>query len=132
MSLLNLQTTEGNARARALFDRATRLDPTYSDGFMGLAFGFLRDIGADGSTDAREDLLARGRDAAREAVSLDINSSAAHLSLGTAYVWGEDFDAAIAETAAAIELNPSNAHARLALGNRLDLVGRTAEGQTPE
>ena len=32
------------------------------------------------------------------------------------------------ETEAAIELNLSNAHARLALGNRLDLVGRTAEG----
>jgi DNA-binding SARP family transcriptional activator/cytochrome c-type biogenesis protein CcmH/NrfG len=128
MSLLNLDTTEGNARARALFDRAIRLDPTYSDGFMGLAFGFLRDIGADGSTDAREELLARGRDAAQEAVALDSNSSAAHLSLGTAYVWSEDFDAAMAETEAAIELNPSNAHARLALGNRLDLVGRTVEG----
>ena len=34
----------------------------------------------------------------------------------------------MAETEAAIELNPSNAHARLALGNRLDLVGRTVEG----
>jgi DNA-binding SARP family transcriptional activator len=128
MSCLTLETTEGNAQARTLFERAIRLDPSYSDGFMGLAFGFLRDIGADGSTDRREDLLARGRDAAHEAVALDINSSAAHLSLGTAHVWNEDFDAAIAETATAVELNPSNVHARLALGNRLDLVGRTAEG----
>jgi DNA-binding SARP family transcriptional activator/Tfp pilus assembly protein PilF len=128
MSFLNSETKEGNKRARVLFERAVRLDPTYSDGFMGLAFSYLRDIGADGSMDAREELLARGRDAAQEAVALDGNSSAAHLSLGTAYVWSEDFDAAMAETEAAIELNPSNAHARLALGNRLDLVGRTVEG----
>ena len=51
-----------------------------------------------------------------------------NVALGHASVWAEEFDSAIAETELAVELNPSNAHARSALGNRLDLVARTAEG----
>jgi len=45
-----------------------------------------------------------------------------------ANVWAQAFDSAIAETELAIELNPSNAHARRSLGNRLDLIGRNADG----
>lgn len=70
----------------------------------------------------------RAHDAAKEAVTLDPGSSAAHLALGHANVWAQRFDSAIAETELSIELNPSNANARRALGNRLDLIGRTAEG----
>jgi Flp pilus assembly protein TadD len=94
---------------------------------MGLANGHLRDIFVD-AADSREQTLAKGFKAAREAVALDANSSSAHLSLGHAYVWAEDYETAISETEIAVELNPSNAHARMALGNRLDLIGKTPEG----
>lgn len=127
-SLLNHFTIADNARARYDFEQALRLDPAYSDAFMGLASGYLRDLFHDEAAASREEALARGLTAAREAVSLDPNSSAAHHALGTAYTWVEDYEAAIAETELAIELNPSNAFARMALGNRLDLIGQTAEG----
>jgi Flp pilus assembly protein TadD len=55
-------------------------------------------------------------------------SSAAHLCLGQAFIWAEDYDAAIAETEEAVRLNPYNAHARMALGNRWELAGRSREG----
>lgn len=126
-ALLKHWKAESNARARDHFRRAIRLDPIYSDAFMGFASGHLHDIVISAAV-AREETLAKGFEAARQAVSLDGNSSSAHLALAHAFVWAEDLETAIAETERAIELNPSNAAARLGLGNRLDLIGRTAEG----
>ena len=126
-ALVTKWTAEDNARARSHFRQAIRLDASYSDAFMGLANGLLRDIFV-GAAVSREQTLAKGFEAAREAVALDTNSSSAHLSLGHAYVWAEDYASAVSETELAVELNPSNAHARMALGNRLDLIGKTTEG----
>lgn len=123
------------AEARLNFRRAIELDRHYSDAFAGLADTYLHaillsmsDAGMSGDAVRRSEVLTHAFDAAREAVVLDPQSSAARYSLGTANVWRQDFDAAIAETTLAVELNPSNVHARRALGNRLDLVGRGAEG----
>lgn len=127
-SRLNQFTAEDNARARADFEQALRLDASYSDAFMGLANGHLRDLFHGEVVASRDETLGRGLRAAHEAVNLDPHSSLAHHALGTAYTWVEDYESAIAETELAIELNPSNAFARMALGNRLDLIGRTKEG----
>ena len=126
-ALLQHCTTDGNARARNSFRRALDLDPEYGDAFTGMAYGYLRDLHGQGGED-RATLLAEGHEAAQRAVVLDGNSSTAHLALATAHVWTERFDVVIPETELAIELNPSNAAARMALGNRLDLIGRTSEG----
>ena len=126
-SLLHRRTPEANADARSSFERALGLDPEYSDAFTGLAFAHLRDIRVTVSGD-RKALIAKGLEAARQAVALDRESSMAHLAHGEANVWAEKLDVAIPETELAIDLNPSNAAARMALGNRLDLAGRTEEG----
>lgn len=126
-SFLHHRTPDGNARARSSFERALGLDPGYSDAFTGLANSHLRDIRVAVSVD-REALIAKGLGAARQAVALDPESSMAHLVFAEAHVWSERLDVAIPETELAIELNPSNAAARMALGNRLDLIGKTAEG----
>jgi DNA-binding SARP family transcriptional activator len=126
-SFLHRYTPDGNALARSSFQQALRFDAGYSDAFTGFAFSHLREIRAVAPGD-RGALIAKGLDAARRAVALDATSSMAHLAFAEAHVWAEDFDVAIPETQLAIELNPSNAIARMGLGNRLDLIDRTAEG----
>lgn len=125
--LLKRYTAEDHARARSEFEHALQLDSAYSDAYMGLAQSYLQDI-ALAAAPPREEALAHGLEAAREAVRLDANSSLAHLALGHAHIWAEQYETAIAETRRSVELNPSNAQARASLGNRLDLIGRPAEG----
>jgi adenylate cyclase len=126
-SLLKRSNRKANADARSDFKQAVALDPEYSDAFTGLAYSYLRDLLLVGPND-RSTIIDKGLEAARQAVALDCNSSMAHLALATAQVWLEQLDLMIAESELAIELNPSNAAARMALGNRLDLIGRTLEG----
>ena len=127
MSHLHLMTPEGNTEARAEFQQSIALDPAYSDAFAGLSFTYLRDILLEVAVD-REGWLKQAFDAARRAVELESGSSFAHLSLSGAYVWSNQHDLSIAETRMAMTLNPSNVHACLALGNRLDIVGKPDEG----
>lgn len=127
MAAITQRSCEGNARAREMFERAVARDPNYSDGWTGLTLSHVRDI-SEGCTDDREATLARAFEAGHRAVALDGASSSAHFNLGTAYVWAERYDLAIAETELALRLNPNNAHACMGLGNRLDLAGRTEEG----
>lgn len=126
-SYLHRRTPDDNAAARSCFARALRLDPEYGDAHTGLAYGHMRDIRIVVSAD-RETLVAHGMESARRAITEDPNSSMAHLVYAEAHVWSERLDVAIPETELAIKLNPSNAAARMALGNRLDLIGRTEEG----
>lgn len=133
VSLLNRFTAEDHDHARSYFERAIEIDPDYGDAYTGLADTHLFDIviqqrQAAGSGQVNESQLRHAFEAARAAVALDPDSSAAWRSLGHAHVWAREFEAAITETEKAVELNPSNADARRALGNRLDLVGRTPEG----
>ena len=134
-SFLHRYTLESNALAQKYFQQAIELDPDYSDAHTGLALSHMRNLllkspgrVADGDKHDRNMQIDLAFEAAQKAVALDQNSSDAHLQVGTAYVWIEDFDAALAETELAVKLNPSNAYARMALGNRLDLIGRNAEG----
>jgi len=124
---VNRFTLAGNAAAREHFARALELDLDYADAWTGLGFAHLRDLNLGGER-PRDACISEGLAAAQRATDADPDSSQAHLCLGTAYVWMERWDLAMAETELAVRLNPSNAHACMALGNRLDLIGRTAEG----
>ena len=126
-SFLSRCTPEGNRLARASFEKALRLDPEYSDAYAGLATSHNWDLLFACARD-RAASIARAIETGERAVAHDRDSSAAHLAFGAAQVWAEHFDVAIPETELAVTLNPSNAQARMALGNRLDLIGRTAEG----
>jgi adenylate cyclase len=122
MSLLHQFTKEGNARSREMFRQSIEIDPTYSDAFSGLAISFIRDLLLECSDD-REGDLVKVFEAARNAVAFDDASAIAHETLGTAYIWSNKHDLALAETKRAVELNPSDAVNLHALGNKIDLAG---------
>jgi adenylate cyclase len=118
---------ESNEESRRLFLKAIELDPGYSDAYAGLSHTYQRTILLEAADDrAKYEKLAL--DAARQAVTLDDASSLAHLALAGAYIWSNQHDLSIAETRTAVELNPSNIQACLALGNRLDIIGNAEEG----
>ena len=122
MAFIHEFTKEGNAEARRMFERAIEFDPDYSEAYTGLARSHHRDVLLQCSDD-RERSIAKALDAARRAVALDRASSAAHQVLGTAHIWRNEHDFALAETRLAVELNPNDAISLHALGNKSDLAG---------
>jgi len=122
MAHLNEFSAEGNVRAREQFERAIALDPDYCDAYVGLTDSYTRDVNlrfADDRAAALEEALAAGQ----RAVALDGASSAAHHALSTAYLLNDEPDMALAEARLAVELNPNDAAALHALGNKSDLMG---------
>ena len=126
-ALQQLFTPQDTAEARRMFEKAIALDPRYVDAYAGLSYTYQRDILLEAAED-RKVWEHKALEAARRAVALDNESSMAHLALGGAYIWTNQHELAVAETRTAAELNPSNILARLALGNRLDIVGQSEEG----
>ena len=127
MAFLYQYTKKGNRRARKMFARATKLDPSYSQPFIGLAYSHQLDI-LNEYTESREHSIDKLFGAARQAIALDDKNSMAHLMLGFACRWARKHDMAIAEAEKAVELNPSNAFALFHLGNVLDFGGNPDEG----
>ena len=127
MALLYQYTKEDNRQARKMFARATKLDPSYSQPFIGLAYSHQLDILME-YTESREHSIDKLFEAARQAIALDDKDSMAHMMLCFACRWARKHDMAIAEAEKAVELNPSNAFALSHLGNVLDLGGNPDEG----
>jgi adenylate cyclase len=119
-------TIEGIREARAHFDRATALDPEYSDAFAGLAQTYNREVLLQAAAD-RQSTLGRAIEAAKRAIELDPESSRAHFALSTAYLWRNEHGPALTEAYLAAELNPNDPVILHALGNKSDLTG-DAEG----
>ncbi len=127
MAKLHQMTEPGLVNAREMFEKAIDVDPEYSDAYAGLSMTYQYDIMLEFSED-RAASLAKVFELARRAVDLDSGSSSAHLCLGGAYIWANEHDFSISETRMAMDLNPSNVQACLALGNRLDLAGNPDDG----
>lgn len=124
---LHMLTADDTRIAHDLFEQSIALDPDYSDAWAGLSQSLQRYILLE-IAENRQDFTDRAIEAAHKAVSLDPSSAVAHYALASAYIWNNQHQLSIAETRLAVELNPSYSHATLALGNRLDIVGQSAEG----
>jgi adenylate cyclase len=122
LAALRQFTREGNEAGREMFAQAIALDPDYADAHAGLAVSHNRDVLLECAAD-RAASLESAMAAARRAVALDPASSAAHAVLSTVHIWRDEHELALAEARQAVELNPNDAPALHALGNKSDLVG---------
>jgi len=139
MPLIRERTRESNAQARELFLRAIAIRPGYADAHAGLAMSYHHEI-LMGLAEDREATVARAMEAAQRAIACDEASSWAHHELSTAYQLLDRVEDALEEARVAVELNPNDAYALHALGNKSDLAGdpggielmEKAQGLNPE
>ncbi len=127
METFHNETCEGTAASMRMFQSAVDLDPSYCDAWARLGWCHARLVMFD-CVDDREASLKLGFEAARKAVALDDGSALAHISLGTVHIWNEETAHGLGEAQIALQLNPNFAIAAMAVGNRLDLMGKTEEG----
>lgn len=116
------RTKEGIAEGRKLFQRAVELRPDFADAHAGLAMSYNMEI-LIGATEDRVAPANLAKAAARRAIECDDASSFAHHELATAYQWLNRIDDALAEARISVELNPNDAYALHALGNKSELAG---------
>src|SRR5262249_35573233 len=105
------------------FQKAIATDPNYAKAYAGLADAYsLNVVGAD------RERMAKSREAALKALSLDDNLAEAHASLGRVLSIDDyDFTRAEREMRRAIELNPNYATAHHFLADLLSVLGRHEE-----
>ena len=127
VELTNQFTAEGNEQARRMYERALEADPNYAQPYVGISQTHLQDV-ASNRVDDHSNAVAAVVEAARQAIRLDENDSSAHVCLGVGYMWSRMHDQAVAEIRQAVECNPSNAFAYVALGNVLDVYGDPEQG----
>ena len=120
MSIFYNLSEEGTIEARAFFERAAEVDPSYAQAYSGiaatynLAYATHREVGA----------LTKATEAAKKAVSLDETDASIHVTLGIALKMAGKHDLAVAEFERALELNPNNAFAYAYLGDALSNMGK--------
>ncbi len=120
---------EDLARSRGLFVRATELDPSFAEGFAGLALCFVTEANYGLEPVARGQALAAA--AAERALRLDPESPEALTAVGLVRLnrdW--NFAGAIAAYRRAIEIAPGSVPARQLLAEALSIVGRHDEAVT--
>ena len=126
MSAFHKFNREANAEARAMFERAITLDPSYAQAYSALAATHNVDAGRRW-TRSRQDTLAKAIVAGQQAVALDGADASIRVTFGAALHQAGQFEQAIAEQERALEINPNNPFAYAGLGNALDFAGRPEE-----
>jgi adenylate cyclase len=114
------------ARARDIFVKAIEADPSYSRGYLGLAWYELRNLkwGEPSNPDAA---LACAYDAAVTATALDPNDAECHWVLGLLHLWKKDPGRALACYERARMLCPNHADLLADLCDTLTYLGRFEE-----
>lgn len=122
LPLVRRRTKESIAEGRKLFQRAVEVRPDYANAHAGLAMSYSMEI-LIGAAEDRFATANLAKAAARKAIECDEASSFAHHELSTAYQWLNRIDDALSEARISVELNPNDAYALHALGNKSDLAG---------
>ncbi|MGH6727839.1 MAG: adenylate/guanylate cyclase domain-containing protein [Pseudolabrys sp.] len=107
-----------NSQARALFKRATELDPAYAPSYIGLGRVELNGV-MQGWTADPDGALQRAENLGQKAISIDATSAGAHALLGAVYLRYADYDRALDEMRRAVELNNSDPEAYAGLATAL-------------
>jgi adenylate cyclase len=107
-------------QARDCLERATVVDPNYSDAWAWLAIMYRDESVFGFNPRSTSDPLGRALEAARRAVVLDRTSAMAHYSLACAYFFRHELEQFAAEAEQTLTLNPNNA---LVLADFASLLG---------
>ncbi|HEV8593416.1 MAG TPA: tetratricopeptide repeat protein [Pyrinomonadaceae bacterium] len=119
----NKQTNKDLDRSIEYFQRAIAIDPNYALAYAGLADAYAINI-----LGASRERMAKSREAALKALSLDDNLAEAHASLGRVLVVDDyDFVGSEREMRIAISLNPNYGIGHHFLGDLLSIKGRFEE-----
>jgi TolB-like protein/class 3 adenylate cyclase/Tfp pilus assembly protein PilF len=116
-------TSEGNAAARELFERAKNIDRSYARAYAGLAWTHANDYDYEW-TDDFDNAIKLAFENASEAVRLDPNDYQAHWVLGWTRLYRREHEKAMASYLRARELNPNDAELLAEMGNLLIYVGQ--------
>ena len=116
--LLSRLTRSSTSNARALFERAMELDPSYAGAYVGLGRVDLTAV-ALGWTPDPAGALYRAEGLARQAIGIDELDPAAHVLLGRAYARLGQYDRALDALKRALALNASNPDSYAGLGDVL-------------
>ena len=117
---------EDNAQARALYERATALDPTFAAAWAGVAATHGLDA-INQWSDAPQASSELSTLLAHKSAALDDAEPLAHSLLAMNLLWSRDHDQALVEAERAIALDPNSSGGYLAHGQVLDYTGRHAE-----
>jgi len=120
------QTKDGVQRARALFEKATEIDPTYASAWAWLAYVHWHDARFLW-VDEPEKALARATEIAGRALILDDNLAEVHDVLGMICMLRREYDEAIAAARRAVTLEPNGAEASAILAFVLTWAGQPEE-----
>jgi len=104
-------TRQNIALARAMFERATEIDPRFAGAWAGLATAHIHLHGCD-----NEPHLEKARHASARALELDPSSAEAHVAAGQGFSMEQRYGEAAMEFERAIELDPTLFDARYYYG----------------
>ena len=123
-------TAEDIAAAQRHCRLAIAADADFSQPYVALAYACHLSLIFEYAGDPVA-TLEEGLASARRAVRLDERDSFSHAILGRLYMMAREFDLAIAETRAAIDLNPYSAQAYFGLGFALVVAGDSERALEP-
>jgi adenylate cyclase len=116
--LLTRLNRASHSQARAMFERAIALDPSYPAAYIGLGRVDLSAVALGWTPDA-DGALKRAESLARKAIALDESNPAAHVLLGRVYTRTREYDRAVEALQRAVALNPSDPDSYAGLGDAL-------------
>ena len=116
-------TQEGNAKARAMYEKAIELDPKYADAYLGVGWTYFMDawngwvepsktlpVGAHpDAVKSQEQALQRASEMVQKAIALDDSLPGAYQLLSQLDVYKGHYDRSIADAERAIAVEPSSA-----------------------
>ncbi len=124
--LLGRGNRDAAAQARAMYLRASEIDPNFAAPHAGLSLVAISEYVSDWTVDPARSLDEAER-SARRAIELDDQEPVGHMALGSALMWRRDHDAALAEHRRSVELDPNFAQGHGGMGLVLMYAGRAAE-----
>jgi adenylate cyclase len=126
LDLFERHTKEDNAKARDLFEQATRLDPKYAFAWAYLAWSYLVDA-VYGFSSSPSESIEKALELANKSLTMDDTQPDVHALWSTIYLGQGQHEKAIEAGERALVLGPNNACNTAVLAQTMYFAGRVKE-----